>query len=244
MHCKCPLSAQSGHISDTAKCPLMTQQRRQAPHAHRLTGARISPADRAVARRARRPSLCRPAPIRCGPDAPRRRCCGGPPCHASTAHPCPTDASARCRDLVDQFIDILPPHQLALLLHQAQLQHFGLDLDMIGVGLRSRRPPMFRAQVLDVAQPRCGLVVTAIAALLDHRFSRQPRDVLPCAAQMCRQIWRSRRRRPPCGPCRASVRTFMRHHFGHRSILKWETVAHLQPSAAALQQQITRGRIC
>jgi hypothetical protein len=30
------------------------------------------------------------------------------------------------------------PHQLALLLHQAQLQHLGLDLDVISVGLRAR----------------------------------------------------------------------------------------------------------
>jgi hypothetical protein len=41
-------------------------------------------------------------------------------------------------DAVDQFVDILPAHRFVLLHHQAQLQHLGLDLDVIGVGLRAR----------------------------------------------------------------------------------------------------------
>ena len=51
-------------------------------------------------------------------------------------------------DFVDQCIGIVPPHQLALLLHQAQLQHFGLDLDVIGVGFRARRAPMSERRCL------------------------------------------------------------------------------------------------
>ena len=41
-------------------------------------------------------------------------------------------------DAVDQFIDIRSAHQFVLLLHQAQLQHLGLDLDVISVALRAR----------------------------------------------------------------------------------------------------------
>ena len=141
----------------------------------------------------------------------------------SRAAPCSHAGQMRqhdAADFVDQCIGILPAHQLALLFHQAQLQHFGLDLDVIGVGLRARRTPMLRAQVLDVAQPRCGLVVTAIAALLDHRFRRQPRHVLPCAAKMRRQTVRGH---DVVGHHADLValrcRAFLRHHFGHRSIL-------------------------
>ena len=56
------------------------------------------------------------------------------------------------RNAVDQGIDILLLHQFALLFHQAQLQHLGLDLDVRGVGFRPRRAR--QAQMLDVAQPR------------------------------------------------------------------------------------------
>ena len=43
---------------------------------------------------------------------------------------------------IEQCVGVLAPDKLALLLHQAQLQHFGLDPDVIGVGLRARRPLM------------------------------------------------------------------------------------------------------
>ena len=129
--------------------------------------------------------------------------------HHVTRTPCSHARQMRqhdAADFVDQCIGILPAHQLALLFHQAQLQHFGLDRDVRGIGFRSRRASMLRAQVLDVFQPRCGLIVTAVAALLDHRFRRQPRHVLPCASQDASpDCSRSQCRRPPCGACRASV---------------------------------------
>jgi hypothetical protein len=53
---------------------------------------------------------------------------------------------------------------------------------VIGISLDTRRPPMLRAQMLDVAQPRRGLIVMTIGPLLDHRFRRQPRH----AAASCR----------------------------------------------------------
>jgi hypothetical protein len=41
-------------------------------------------------------------------------------------------------DAVDQCIHIRPAHQLALLLHQAELQHLGLDRDVIGISGSAR----------------------------------------------------------------------------------------------------------
>ena len=41
-------------------------------------------------------------------------------------------------------------HQLASLLHQPQLQHFGLNRDVIGVGLRSRRLLPFAPQISQI----------------------------------------------------------------------------------------------
>jgi hypothetical protein len=32
--------------------------------------------------------------------------------------------------------------QLPLVLHQPQLQHLGLDLDVVSIGFRARRPPL------------------------------------------------------------------------------------------------------
>jgi len=42
-------------------------------------------------------------------------------------------------DAVDRFIDIGPAYQFPPLLHQPQLQHLGLDLDVISVSLTARR---------------------------------------------------------------------------------------------------------
>jgi hypothetical protein len=109
--------------------------------------------------------------------------------HHITAAPCRHPAQVRQHDAahrVEQFIGVVPPHQHVLLFHQAQRQHFGFDPDMIGVGLRSRRPPIVRAQVPDVAQPG-PLIEQTIAALHDHSFRHQPRNALPCASQVCRQ---------------------------------------------------------
>jgi len=48
---------------------------------------------------------------------------------------------------VDQCIDIGPAHQLALLLHQAQLQYLDLDLAVVSVSLTARRLPRLASQV-------------------------------------------------------------------------------------------------
>jgi hypothetical protein len=61
---------------------------------------------------------------------------------------------------------------------------------MLGVGLRARRSLMLRARALDVLQPAGRLIVTAVAALLDHRLRRQPGHVLPRHAEMRRQTVR------------------------------------------------------
>jgi len=51
---------------------------------------------------------------------------------------------------VDQCIDIRPAHQFALLLHQAELQQFSLDLEMISVSLRAWRLPPLAPQVSQI----------------------------------------------------------------------------------------------
>ena len=53
-------------------------------------------------------------------------------------------------DAVDQCIDIDPPHQLAPFLHQPHLQHLGLYLDVISVGLRARGWAILAPQVTQV----------------------------------------------------------------------------------------------
>ena len=70
-------------------------------------------------------------------------------------------------NFIEERVGIVAPPQLALALHNPDLQHFGFRPDVRGVSLRARRPG--RAQVLDVVQPQCGPIVTAIVALLDHR---------------------------------------------------------------------------
>jgi hypothetical protein len=75
------------------------------------------------------------------PDLRHDRIDVAPPQHVATAT---RVHAAQMRqhgssDLVDQCIDIDPAHQFALLVHQAQLQHLGVDLDVISVGLCARR---------------------------------------------------------------------------------------------------------
>jgi hypothetical protein len=70
---------------------------------------------------------------------------------------------------VDQLINVRPTHQFGLLLHQAQLQHLGLCLDMIGVRLTARRLLPLAPQVSQVAN--AALVERkAITLPLDHAF--------------------------------------------------------------------------
>ena len=56
--------------------------------------------------------------------------------------------------VIDQRIDFVLPHQFALPLHQPQLQHLGLDLDVISVGLTARRLPALAPQVSQVGHTR------------------------------------------------------------------------------------------
>ena len=68
---------------------------------------------------------------------PARCCAGSQDRHAArTAQAGSTMRQRDTGNAVDQFIDIRPAHQFAPLLHQAQLQHLGLDRDVGGVGLR------------------------------------------------------------------------------------------------------------
>ena len=91
---------------------------------------------------------------------------------------------------VDQFIDIRPAHQFALLLHQPQLQHLGLDLDVIGVGLRARRLLPLAPQVSQVGN--AALVEReAVTLPLDHAFGFELADVGPAAIEVQRQCRRA-----------------------------------------------------
>jgi hypothetical protein len=84
------------------------------------------------------------------------------------------------RNAVDQFIDIGPAHQFALLLHQPQLQHLGLDLDVISVSLTARRLPPLAPQVSEVSNAAL-LEREAVTLPLDHAFGFELTDVGPAA---------------------------------------------------------------
>jgi hypothetical protein len=93
-------------------------------------------------------------------------------------------------DLVDQFIDIRPAHQFAFFLHQPQTQHFGLQLDVIGVGLCARRLPPFAPQVSQVSN--AALVQReAVTLPLDHAFRFELANVGPAAIKVLRQCRRA-----------------------------------------------------
>jgi hypothetical protein len=67
-------------------------------------------------------------------------------------------------DAVDQFVDICPAHQLALLLRQLQLQHLGLDRDVCRVGFRAQRlPPLVRSCCVAVEYSDCSVSVRAVS---------------------------------------------------------------------------------
>jgi hypothetical protein len=71
---------------------------------------------------------------------------------------------------------LLPGHQLAPPLHQAQLQHLSLDLDVISVGLRARRLPPLTPQISQIGN--AALVEReAVTVPLDHAFSFELVDV-------------------------------------------------------------------
>jgi hypothetical protein len=107
------------------------------------------------------PSAGRRWRSRCAPRTrPARWCAGSQDRHeAHTAQVGSTGASTSHRRCVDQFVDLVHPHQFAFLLHQAQLQHLGLDLNVISVGLRARRLPPLAPQVspmrLEAASAHC-----------------------------------------------------------------------------------------
>ena len=89
-------------------------------------------------------------------------------------------------EAVDQFIDIRPAHQFALLLHQAQLQHLGLDLDVISLRLRARRSPPLAPQVSQVGNA-ASVQREAVTLPLDHAVGFELADVRAAAIEVLRQ---------------------------------------------------------
>ena len=84
----------------------------------------------------------------------------------------------------------VPAHQFAPLLHQAQLQHLGLDLDVSSVGLRARRLLPLAPQVSQVGN--AALVEReAVTLPLDHAFGFELADVGPAAIEVQRQCRRA-----------------------------------------------------
>ena len=82
------------------------------------------------------------------------------------------------------------PHQFAPLLHQPHLQHLGLDLDVISVGLRARRLLPLAPQVSQVGN--AALVEReAVTLPLDHAFGFELADVGPAAIEVLRQCRRA-----------------------------------------------------
>jgi hypothetical protein len=83
-------------------------------------------------------------------------------------------------DVVDGLVEILPAHQLALLFHQPQLQHLGLDPDVIGIGLTARRLPPLAPQISQIGNAAL-IEREAAALLLDHAFAFSRRFVVHAA---------------------------------------------------------------
>jgi hypothetical protein len=94
-----------------------------------------------------------------------------PLCRDCNAPPFRSGASALSAHCVDQFIDILPSHQLALPFHDPDLQHLGFRLGVLRCCLRSCRPLLRRTQVREILQPRLILIELAICTSLDHALS-------------------------------------------------------------------------
>ena len=86
-------------------------------------------------------------------------------------------------DAVDQLVDVLLLHQFTLLLQQAQLQHLGLDLDVISVDLTSRRLLPLAPQLSQVGN--AALVERETVTLpLDHALGFELADLGPAAIKM------------------------------------------------------------
>jgi hypothetical protein len=122
-----------------------------------------------------------------------------------------TMRSARRRQCRRSFIDIRPAHRLALLLHQAQLQHLGLDLDVISISLTApRRPPLTPQETLGDA----ALVEReAVTLPLDHAFGFELADVRAAAIEVQRQCRPADGRSPVCDG-RAIYGNGLRHRVG------------------------------
>jgi hypothetical protein len=77
-------------------------------------------------------------------------------------------------------------NKLPFLLRQLQLQHFGLDLDVISVGLTARRLPSHAPQVSQIGN--AALVEReAVTLPLDHAFGFELADVGPGAIEVQRE---------------------------------------------------------
>jgi hypothetical protein len=89
-------------------------------------------------------------------------------------------------NLVDQGIDIVPAHQLAPLLHQTQLQHFGFGPDVFSVCLTPWRLLPLPSQVSQVGNAAL-IEQEAITLPLDHAFRFELADVGPAAIEVERE---------------------------------------------------------
>ena len=141
-------------------------------------------------------------------------CAGPQDRHAAPSVPACSDkcVSTTPHRLIGQFVDITLEYQFAPLLHQPRLQHLGLDLDVVGVSLRTRRPSMSCAQMGQVLQ-RHILIELALAAR-SRPVSRQQIDVLPRAAEVpCQLVAGDQHSRMGCTA--APLGLILRHKFGH-----------------------------
>jgi hypothetical protein len=86
---------------------------------------------------------------------------------------------------VDQRTDIVTPHQFTLFLHQPQLQHFSLDLDVISVCLAAWRLPPLAPQVSQVGNTAL-VEREAVTLPLNHAFGFELADVGPGAIKVLR----------------------------------------------------------
>ena len=87
---------------------------------------------------------------------------------------------------VDQCIDIRAAHQFAFLLHQAQLQHLGLDRDVVASASARGDAAVLAPQVSQIGNPAL-IEREAVTLPLDHAFGFQLADVGPAAIEVQRQ---------------------------------------------------------
>jgi hypothetical protein len=84
----------------------------------------------------------------------------------------------------DQRIDTRPAHRFALLLHQPQLQHLGLDLDVISIGLIARRLPPLASQPSQLGNADL-IEREAVTFPLDQAFGFELACVHRCVTARC-----------------------------------------------------------